>query len=559
MHSDCIPYLVPPRRLDDILRCGFYGIFAMAYHDMFFIGLLCCYILFQTPQSRTSEPPATTAAAAAAAADNQALQKQLIDALQRAQAASDHQQHLQQQLTVALSEAQEAKAQQEALQQQLDYEVAERQQLVQEQEQLQQQLQQLEEEHQGLQQQVGDLQEQRELLRVAQEQQQQLEGQLRELEQQLEAAKQDREELQLQIDEAAAVAASSVAAAAGGGGGGSSDGGTAATAGLERESMREQQAAGGKLLAMSDLVLAEGMGLGDSGVDLTNTVAAAVTPERGLAAVAAGDERGAMAADGSPAEHAVRAELRVSQAEVARLRHELDVKRSSADQQLHLAQKEILRLQGILPSEESAGAASRGAELGDGGMDEMREGGGDLGNGLDQGGGLKRDEVHGWALVVENPAYMAEHQFLHGQQVQVGHKQQQQGEDVAVSWYEQRLADMEDTIGSLRQQLKLQEQTVVALQRRTGHRVRGGGGGGGEGTRGARRGTREGKGGARMVAGLTGGKEGKVSGTRRGQRINFMFSQLRHFSVACFIVLLLLLPPLEVHDQLLPHNPMNGT
>jgi hypothetical protein len=34
MHSDCIPYVVPPRCLDDILRCGVYGTFAMAYHEM---------------------------------------------------------------------------------------------------------------------------------------------------------------------------------------------------------------------------------------------------------------------------------------------------------------------------------------------------------------------------------------------------------------------------------------------------------------------------------------------------------------------------------------------
>jgi hypothetical protein len=29
-----IPYVVPPRCLDDILRCGVYGTFALAYHGI---------------------------------------------------------------------------------------------------------------------------------------------------------------------------------------------------------------------------------------------------------------------------------------------------------------------------------------------------------------------------------------------------------------------------------------------------------------------------------------------------------------------------------------------
>ena len=399
-------------------------------------------------------PQAHTPAGPGAASDHQALQQQLIDALQRAQSASDKQQQLQQQLEAALSEADEARLQQEQLQQQLEEEAGERQQLVAEQEQLLQQLQGLQEEHQGLQQQVGVLQEQQQMLEVAREQQQQLEEQLRELEHQLEASRREREELQQRV-EAAAAAANAVNAI--------ESNHQQDCQGDEQQQQKQQ----GKKMPPAD---ADSLRKGD-GEDC-GTPDAVVTPRGRSHGSAAGVGEGGVVVDGSPAEHAVRAELRVSQAEVARLRHELDVKRSSADQQLHLAQKEILRLQGILP-------ASDGVTGDDCGEDQMggKGGAGDLREPLDQQGrsavGFKQqDEVEvGWALVVENPAFLAEPLVLPGGG-KLQQQQEREREGVAASWYEQRVADMEDTIGSLRQQLKLQEQTVAALQRRTGQRVR---------------------------------------------------------------------------------------
>lgn len=198
--------------------------------------------------------------------------------------------------------------------------------------------------------------------------------------------------------------------------------------------------------------------------------------------------------------HALRAELGIANAEVARLRHQLDVAQASQQQERELTGHEIMRLQQELS--EAAASGSGGAAAADAaGADEVTS---RLGTNR-----IGSDSSSSWHSVHDNPA------FEHAAQQQKQRRQQQQDElqlllcasgkeeegsgdehseqtgpaqqhshqaltdvpgppqvDAAGAFaasklarYESKLQDQADTISSLQRQLKQQEQLLVALQK----------------------------------------------------------------------------------------------
>jgi hypothetical protein len=183
--------------------------------------------------------------------------------------------------------------------------------------------------------------------------------------------------------------------------------------------------------------------------------------------------------------HALRAELGIANAEVARLRHQLDVSQTSQQQERELTGHEILRLQQELS--EAAASGSGGAAGGDA-ADEVTSRMG-LANRVGS------SSTSSWHSVHDNPAFeQAQQQQQSPSELQAlltadgeecdeceGEEGQeygnqelvmQAGADVAagdggqLSRYEAKLQDQADTISSLQRQLKQQEQLLVALQKR---------------------------------------------------------------------------------------------
>jgi hypothetical protein len=214
---------------------------------------------------------------------------------------------------------------------------------------------------------------------------------------------------------------------------------------------------------------------------------------------------------------ALRAELAMSHAEVARLQHALSVRVTSSTEQLQLAQQEILRLQeelsaaadsaassaagspAKLPCNETGEAqsgvhaAAAAAHSHDQQQEEEGSNEGDAAGG--RAGGADSPEL--WDLIVDNPQFDGAHPApvraaaaaaaADGVDGGSGGVANSSGpgrdsysssgnheEDMEVSWYQQRVADLEDTIASLQRQLRSQEASLAALQKARGQAQVGG-------------------------------------------------------------------------------------
>lgn len=193
--------------------------------------------------------------------------------------------------------------------------------------------------------------------------------------------------------------------------------------------------------------------------------------------------------------HALRAELGMANAEVARLQHQLDVAREAQKQERELSGHEIIRLQQELSevSSRSSGAVAAAAAVGAGDVTAAvevtsRAGGGRFGS----------DSTGSWHSVHDNPAFEqleqqaaaqcgagaaaveADSEGLHEQQqLQYGQAGMSGVCDAAAKAaaashenfrlllrYKEKLQDQSDTISSLQRQLKQQEQLLVTLQKR---------------------------------------------------------------------------------------------
>lgn len=188
--------------------------------------------------------------------------------------------------------------------------------------------------------------------------------------------------------------------------------------------------------------------------------------------------------------HALRAELGIANAEVARLRHQLDVAQTSQQQERELTGHEILRLQQELSEAAASGSAGAIAAA----VDESaaEEATSRLGTHR-----VGSDSTSSWHSVHDNPAFEQQQQPLQrrastGAVAAVRGQPQQQldghvpGDHAGVmpateptevsdaayaaasklSRYEAKLRDQAETISSLQRQLKQQEQLLVTLQKR---------------------------------------------------------------------------------------------
>jgi hypothetical protein len=206
-----------------------------------------------------------------------------------------------------------------------------------------------------------------------------------------------------------------------------------------------------------------------------------------------GDGSGSSPLTPAAAVHALRAELGIANAEVARLRHQLDVASASQQQERELTGHEILRLQQELS--EAAGSGSGGAAA-----EEVMS---RLGTNR-----IGSDSSSSWHSVHDNPAFehggrqqQQQQQDLHAllgepcdeeagnedehlqQMTTIGQYNSQavvlpdapaaaRAADVSgvavskVSRYDATLQDQAETISSLQRQLKQQEQLLAALQKR---------------------------------------------------------------------------------------------
>lgn len=208
---------------------------------------------------------------------------------------------------------------------------------------------------------------------------------------------------------------------------------------------------------------------------------------------AADNDGGGDGDDGSPrvaaaVVHALRAELGIANAEVARLRHQLDVSQTSQQQERELTGHEILRLQQELSE---AAASGSGAAAGGDAADEVTSRMGLVNR-------VGSSSTSSWHSVHDNPAFEqaqqqqqqqspSELQALptadgeeecdecegeEGQEYGSQELVMQAGADVAAGdgeqllRYEAKLQDQADTISSLQRQLKQQEQLLAALQKR---------------------------------------------------------------------------------------------
>jgi len=189
--------------------------------------------------------------------------------------------------------------------------------------------------------------------------------------------------------------------------------------------------------------------------------------------------------------HALRAELGIANAEVARLRHQLDVAQASQQQERELTGHEILRLQQELSEAAASGSAGAPAAVDESAAEEVTS---RLGTHR-----VGSDSTSSWHSVHNNPAFeqQQQHQPLQRRAstgaVAAGRGQHQQQLDGHVpsdhagvkpatepaetsdaayaaasklSRYEAKLRDQAETISSLQRQLKQQEQLLVTLQKR---------------------------------------------------------------------------------------------
>lgn len=166
---------------------------------------------------------------------------------------------------------------------------------------------------------------------------------------------------------------------------------------------------------------------------------------------------------GTPAaaavEHALRAQLGIVNAEVARLRHELDVAKAAQSEERQLTGAEIMRLQQEL-SEAAASASSTAgaADAAAAGEPEVTS--------QPPLADVTADNSSGnsWHSVHDNPAYEQQQMLLESGSKQQKLSAEQELPEV-VSQYEARLQDQAETIGSLQQQLKQQQQLLATLRK----------------------------------------------------------------------------------------------
>jgi DNA repair exonuclease SbcCD ATPase subunit len=197
--------------------------------------------------------------------------------------------------------------------------------------------------------------------------------------------------------------------------------------------------------------------------------------------------------------HALRAELGIANAEVARLRHQLDVASVSQQQERELTGHEILRLQQELSEAAASGSVGAAAAADAAAAEEVTS---RLGTNR-----IGSDSSSSWHSVHDNPAFehggrqqqqqqdlqallgepcdveeggegvQSEHMTTNGQYTNqavvlpdapaAAHAADVYGVAVSkVSRYEAKLQDQADTISSLQRQLKQQEQLLAALQKR---------------------------------------------------------------------------------------------
>jgi predicted nucleic acid-binding Zn-ribbon protein len=159
--------------------------------------------------------------------------------------------------------------------------------------------------------------------------------------------------------------------------------------------------------------------------------------------------------------HALRAELGMANAEVARLRHQLDVASASQQQERELTGHEILRLQQEL-SETATSGSGEAAAAGDAAADEVTSR--PVTNRLDS----RPGSSNSWHSVHGNPAFEQQQQQQGQGNVMASGlaAADSAGAAAKLSRYESKLQDQAETISSLQRQLKQQEQLLAAMQKR---------------------------------------------------------------------------------------------
>jgi predicted nucleic acid-binding Zn-ribbon protein len=322
-----------------------------------------------------------------------------------------------------------AASERQALEQQLAATQRQLAQLQQADGQLQQQLQQLQEGHGQMQQQL-------------EQQQAAAEAQLQEMQQQLEQADAEVQQLQAELD----------------------------AADLQLQQQQQQQgecpaevaSAAAGMAAAEDAAAAAGDG--SDGAAAEDDVDDAAPSEAASDAAAA-------------TEHALRAQLGIANAEVARLRHELDVALVSVRQERQLTGQEIMRLQNELSEAAEAAASASGSASG--AAAAAAAGDPEVTSRCLQGGDSSGIS---WRSVHDNPAFEQQQRGAPAGQTpatagdaDISHAVDGfgvAGADVAQACradasqqYEARLQDQADTILSLQQQLKQQQQLLATLQR----------------------------------------------------------------------------------------------
>jgi TolA-binding protein len=218
--------------------------------------------------------------------------------------------------------------------------------------------------------------------------------------------------------------------------------------------------------------------------------AAAAEDADGSAGAAAGDEIASasdaddtapseVASDAAAAtEHALRAQLGIANAEVARLRHELDVALVSVRQERQLTGQEIMRLQNELSEAAEAAASASGGASGAAAAAAA------AGEPEVTSRCLQENDSScvSWRSVHDNPAFEQQRGVPAGlaapgaasgcavKAAAVADDYKSGRPDVLQ--YETRLQDQAATIHSLQQQLKQQQQLLAALQRPVGNERR---------------------------------------------------------------------------------------
>lgn len=177
-------------------------------------------------------------------------------------------------------------------------------------------------------------------------------------------------------------------------------------------------------------------------------------------------QSGAQSRPSTPAaaalEHALRAELGIANAEVARLRHELDVAQAARSEERQLTGAEIMRLQQEL-SEAAASASSTG-----GAAAPAAGGEAEVTSQLHQRNEVRHNSSNSWHSVHDNPAYEQQQQaqqLMPQDDILAGTAKNHNDPAGLVEQYKARLQDQTETITSLQQQLKQQQQLLAALRK----------------------------------------------------------------------------------------------